>query len=85
MTSTLRVFAILGVALLAAGAAQALESAEFPGIDSARVERRLAQPAREEARNDNGMQALCREVLVAVDEGYGVTNHEPRIICDQLR
>jgi hypothetical protein len=31
------------------------------------------------------MQVVCREILVDTDEGYGVTNHESRVICDELR
>jgi hypothetical protein len=27
------------------------------------------------------MQALCREVLVDIDQGYGVTSRESRYIC----
>lgn len=36
-------------------------------------------------RDDAAMQAMCREILVDTDEGYGVTNRESRVICDQLR
>jgi len=27
------------------------------------------------------MQAMCREVLVDIDQGYGVSSHESRYIC----
>jgi hypothetical protein len=30
---------------------------------------------------DADMQALCREVLVDIDQGYGVSSHESRYIC----
>lgn len=85
MTSILRVFAVLGVALIVAGAAQAVESAQIAANDSARAQRRHQPGAQEEALNDNAMQAVCREILVDTDEGYGVTNHESRVICDALR
>jgi hypothetical protein len=80
MTSILRAIAVLGVALFA-GAALAVEAPQRAVGDPHRH-----QPAgREEARNDSTMQAICREVLVETDEGYGVTNHESRVICDQTR
>lgn len=31
--------------------------------------------------DDAEMQALCREVLVDIDQGYGVSSHESRYIC----
>ena len=31
--------------------------------------------------DDADMQALCREVLVDIDQGYGVTSRESRYIC----
>ncbi|MFO1126557.1 MAG: hypothetical protein U1E25_15610 [Methylocystis sp.] len=30
---------------------------------------------------DAEMQAMCREVLVDIDQGYGVASHESRYIC----
>ena len=30
---------------------------------------------------DADMQALCREVLVDIDQGYGVSSHKSRYIC----
>lgn len=86
MTSIPRVFAVFGVALIAAGAAHAVESVELTAGDSGRFQRRHQAPAQEEARNaDSGMQAVCREILVDTDEGYGVTSRESRVICDALR
>lgn len=76
-------FLVLTIA--AASAAQALESPFSAAADTAHPARRHAAPAREEARGDNGMQAVCREIVVDTDEGYGVTNRESRIICDHLR
>ena len=31
--------------------------------------------------DDADMQAICREVLVDIDPGYGVTSRESRYIC----
>jgi hypothetical protein len=86
MKSIPRLFAVLGVALFAAGAAPAVESVELTAGDSGRSQRRYQAPVQEEARNaDSAMQAMCREILIDTDEGYGVTNHESRVICDALR
>ncbi len=84
MTRILKISAVLGVALIA-GAAQSLEGLVFAKDESSRAQRHQQAPAREEARNGSAMQALCREILIDTDEGYGVTNHEPRVICDALR
>lgn len=72
-------FAVLSVV----GAAQALDGARVATADSAHAARRHA--AAENARADASMQAMCREVLVDVDEGYGVTNRESRFVCDEGR
>jgi hypothetical protein len=86
MKSIPRLIAVLGVALFVAGSARAVESVELAASDSARSQRRYQAPVQEEARNaDNAMQAMCREILIDTDEGYGVTNHESRVICDTLR
>ena len=34
---------------------------------------------------DEDMQAICREVLVDIDQGYGVSSHESRYICGDKR
>lgn len=75
---------ILGLAQLA-GSALALESPRIAANDSPRAPRHHQQAGTEEARNDSGMQAVCREVVVDTDEGYGVTNHESRVVCDNAR
>ncbi|MCC3246858.1 hypothetical protein LG047_16295 [Methylocystis sp. WRRC1] len=80
-----KILTLLAMTSIFAGAAQALEFPFFSVADSAHAARRRAAPAREEARNDEGMQAVCREILVDTDEGYGVTSKESRIICDELR
>lgn len=82
MASTIRIFMVLGVTLIA-GAAEALENAQIATNDSVRVQRRHQTQA--QTQDDNAMQAVCREILVDTDEGYGVTNHESRVICDELR
>jgi hypothetical protein len=85
MTSTFRLCVVLCLAFVAAGAAQALENARIAANDSARAPRRYQTQAQESERNDSAMQAVCREILVETDEGYGVTNHESRVICEELR
>lgn len=85
MTSILRVCAVLGAALFVAGAAQAVETAQMAAKDSIRAPRHFQAGAQEEARNDSAMQAMCREILIDTDEGYGVTSRESRVICDELR
>ncbi len=84
MMSILRLIACCAALVLSASA-HALENAELVAADSPHGARRHAAPATEEARNDNGMQAVCHEVLFDTDEGYGVTNREARVICDPLR
>jgi len=37
---------------------------------------------RESRRGDASVQANCREVEVELDEGYGVSSHEKRYVCD---
>ncbi len=76
---------LFGAALMIAGAAQAAEGAQVAANDPVRSARRHAPPRHEEAQKDTAMQAVCREILVDTDEGYGVTNHESRVICDELR
>lgn len=85
MVSVLRFTAICLAALALASGAHALENAELVTADAAQAPRRHAPPATEEARNDSGMQAICREVLVDTDEGYGVSSRESRVVCDELR
>ncbi len=81
MPSTLRIFVVIGVALVA-GAAWALEGRKVANNNTATPAHNGHQtPTREET----AMQAMCREILVDTDEGYGVTNRESRVICEQLR
>lgn len=76
---------LFGAALIIAGAAQAVEGAQVAANDPVRTARRHAPPRHGEAAKDTDMQAFCREILVDTDEGYGVTNRESRVICDELR
>jgi hypothetical protein len=93
MMSILRIVSLLGMAVIATDAAQSLEdrqlaSKELTQVASnepAHVLRHHQSPAQEVARGDSAMQALCREILVDTDEGYGVTNREARVICDEPR
>ncbi|MGJ0394698.1 MAG: hypothetical protein ACR65U_00485 [Methylocystis sp.] len=68
----------LVAALLVATASFALDRSQHsvPGPTVAARDR--AQQAPE--ANDE-MQAMCREVLVDIDQGYGVSSHESRYIC----
>ncbi|MGJ0506900.1 MAG: hypothetical protein ACR652_07120 [Methylocystis sp.] len=80
MASLVRLAAALSLALTA-GASLALEGKRVANNDSPA----LTHDRAGQARDDNAMQALCREILVDTDEGYGVTNREARVVCDELR
>jgi hypothetical protein len=77
MSSLLRIGTIIGAALSASGS-MALEGGQVATNGSPAI-------LRAGQSQDNDMQALCREILVDTDEGYGVTNHEARVVCDELR
>jgi hypothetical protein len=79
MPSTLRILVVLGAALIA-GAALALENKKVANNNAA-----LRSAHQGQSQEETAMQAMCREILVDTDEGYGVTNHESRVICDALR
>jgi hypothetical protein len=85
MMSTLKLITLCCAALIAAGAARAVETEHLAANSPPHAQRRHVAPSQEQARNDNAMQAVCREILVDTDEGYGVTSHESRVICDELR
>ncbi len=80
MPSTLRILAVLGVALVASAAL---------ALESKKVANNSTSPAHNghqaQSREETAMQAMCREILVDTDEGYGVTNRESRVICEELR
>ncbi len=82
MIRSVKTLGALLVLLPLAGAAFALDSARIAATEPAHARRSVRA---ESARNDTAMQALCREVLVDTDEGYGVTNRESRFICDESR
>lgn len=80
MQSIFRILAVLVVALIAGGSL-ALDSKKIASNDSAGAQ--SGYPA--QTHDDSAMQAICKEILIDTDEGYGVTNHEARIVCDELR
>jgi hypothetical protein len=81
MTSTaLKAMMALGL-MVSGGGAMALDRPRLASNDTAEASRQqaLAQDALSPLRD------LCHEILVDTDEGYGVTNHESRLICDEVR
>lgn len=81
-----KISVLLAVTALLAGAAQALENAQVATAEAVHAARRVAGPASKGAApGEAEMQAVCREVLVATDEGYGVTDHVTRFICNETR
>lgn len=69
----------LVAALLVATASLALDRSQLsvPGPTVAARDRAPQAPSSVDAE----MQAMCREVLVDIDQGYGVSSHESRYIC----
>lgn len=65
-------------ALLVTTASSALDRSQLSGSGPTVAARGGAQQA---PGADADMQALCREVLVDIDQGYGVSSHESRYIC----
>jgi hypothetical protein len=39
---------------------------------------------RDRAEADAGEHSPCREVDVSLDEGYGVSRHEKRLVCQEI-
>lgn len=39
---------------------------------------------RERAEAETGEHSPCREVDVSLDEGYGVSRHEKRLVCQEI-
>lgn len=69
--------------LLALGAGLSLATAapDAPGPDfAARASSRDGGGAQEDPASSP--QALCRQVEVQLDEGYGVSRRETRVVCD---
>jgi hypothetical protein len=88
MMSTLRFLTIFSAALITAGTALVLETEKLAANETPHAQRRhvgQTQARNDQRGADSAMQAMCREILVDTDEGYGVTSHESRVICDELR
>ncbi|MCX7898640.1 MAG: hypothetical protein N2444_00870 [Methylocystis sp.] len=82
MTKSFKALALI-VVFPPAETAFALDATTLVAADQSHLAQRHATA--ETARSDPNMQALCREVLVDTDEGYGVTNRESRFVCDEAR
>jgi hypothetical protein len=80
MASMKKLFLALISALLVTSASFALDRSTVSGPTVAARDR--APQARD---GDEDMQAICREVLVDIDQGYGVSSHESRYICGDKR
>ncbi len=65
-------------ALLVTTASLALDRSQL-SISGPTVAARNRAPQTPNANDD--MEAICREVLVDIDQGYGVSSHESRYIC----
>lgn len=68
----------LVAALLVTTASLAFDRSQL-SVPSPTVAARGRAPQAPEANDE--MQAMCREVLVDIDQGYGVSSHESRYIC----
>ncbi|PPD25143.1 MAG: hypothetical protein CTY30_00535 [Methylocystis sp.] len=80
MASMKKLFLALISAQLVTSASFALDRPTVSGPALAARDR--AAQARD---GDEDMQAICREVLVDIDQGYGVSSHESRYICGDKR
>jgi hypothetical protein len=69
---------LLACGLLVATASRALDRSQL-SVSGPTVAARDRAPQAPEAHDE--MQAMCREVLVDIDQGYGVSSHESRYIC----
>lgn len=71
---------VVGAGLAAASArSMALETSLFdwlPFLHDDAAEKK-------DAPRGGSAQALCKEVEVPIDEGYGVSRHERRVVCEQ--
>ena len=73
-------------ALLMTGAAAAAAPQQLASTSTAKpAAAKTASTSPESSPPQNPLQALCREIFVKVDEGYGVTGQETRTICDEPR
>lgn len=73
---------ILCLLALSAGLslASAFDGSIFGFADAAASRQRPAAQEGEE-QDSSSPQALCRQVQVQLDEGYGVSSQETRVIC----
>jgi hypothetical protein len=78
MSKAITLLTILAALLLAAVRSEAFEPPFFAAAPE-------ASPASQQPRFDPSMQAICKQVEVALDEGYGVSRHETRYVCQQTR
>ncbi len=85
MTPLRPTLASCAAALLMTGAATAAASQQLAGASTAKPATRSAPGGREPQQPQYPLQALCREIFVDVDEGYGVSGQRPRTICDEPR
>ncbi|MEF3365670.1 hypothetical protein V3H18_03890 [Methylocystis sp. 9N] len=74
---------LLLAALFLTGVSQALEGPKVAASGPSPAVKDRAPQAQGAGESD--MQAVCREVLVDIDPGYGVTSHESRFVCEELR
>ena len=84
MASMKKLLTLIVAALSIATVSQALEGPKVAASDPRPAAGRRAPPAQGVGESD-GMQAVCREVLVEIDQGYGVTSREARFVCDEAR
>jgi hypothetical protein len=82
MASMKKLLSSFIAALLATSASFALDRSQMTVAGSTVTARDRAPQARDV---DEDMQALCREVMVDIDQGYGVSSHESRYICGDKR
>lgn len=82
MKKLLAIFAFMMLAVTSAGAAEPLLAASKTPVPAAT---QTTGKAVEQPRAENPLQALCREIFVDVDEGYGVTSKLPRTVCEEPR
>ncbi len=82
MKKLLAIFALMTLAAPPAAAAEPMLAANTAPTSSAT---QTTGKAVEQLRAENPLQALCREIFVDVDEGYGVTSKQPRTVCEEPR
>jgi len=78
------VFLMIAASILvfAAAPSQARDSrGQFAALRRASAEAETPQ-ALATPQGDSPLQAICREVVVETDEGYGVSSHETRYVCE---